>query len=339
MKNQYLILATLCPMLGLGQPVFTSSDGELQIGDAVIYHLSNWTSAGPSGAGVTWDFSTLPDLATTSDTIVDPASTPYPTQYPTADAAEGTYMGWGYFTQSTSDLQSLGSANADTYVSLNDPWLRRSYPFTYGDTWADTFSGEGSGPSGSFTWNGSCSDTVDGWGTLLLPNGTFQDVLRLRSTAVYEEAFTNSQDTLIHVWETYEWLIPGTKKSLLNFHRNTATLNGNQVSDQFYSSWLDTVIVTTTMPEGIGSTVNFGCYPNPAVDIIYLQFSGSAEFAAPIVVCDAMGRRVTAKASSLLLEGNGITRVVLSIAHLEPGAYFVKLQREEKEARGWFIKE
>ncbi len=334
------IWAATVGMVSLTQPIFTSTDGQLNIGDAVRYHSTNWSTAGPSGVGVLWDFSTLPDLGPAIDTVVNPATTPYGSYYLNATEAQGTYLGFGYFIQSATEMQNLGSANETTYISLLDPWMRRMYPFTYDDAWSDSFSGAGAGTNGNFTWAGTSADTVDGWGTLILPSGTLTDVLRLHATAEYDEVDPAPIDTVTHNWETYEWYIPGIKKPLLYFHRNIAMHNGSVVTDAMVAGWLDTIVnIGTSLAANAENHDPLLIAPNPAMDLVHIQFTGSAEISAPLELRDAVGRQIPISVSRVSIGNGCITRIELPVADLVPGAYLVTLQGEQWQAHARFIKE
>ena len=313
---------------GCAQITYTTADGLLGIGDTVTYNLTTWTTPGPAGAAVTWDFSWLSLTGTSSDVIVDPSSTTWGTNYPDAEIAQGTLLGYGYFDQMANALRSHGSANALTTVWLPDTWLMRQYPFTYGDSWSDDFSGAGMTGGNSLIWsNGSCADTVDGWGTLITPGATYPDVLRLKSIATYNEIISGQQ--FPHYWETYEWFTPGIKKPLLFFHKNT---NLSTMSTETFSGWLDTVIVSTDIPQHLGEGSHaLELSPNPAFDRITVSIDDQNMYGMVSLV-DATGRTV-------LRRSVNSTTIRLDVAHLKPGTYFVKLSDGKEIMHGRFIKQ
>ena len=323
-KSIYLMLtAQMFVFISYAQTPYTYADGMWTIGDSVSYHVTNWTSAGPSGASQVWNFSSLPDLGLTIDSIETPLATPYGSNYPGAQLAQGNITGWGYYVQSSSGLWSKGSANANQFVYFSDDWQYRQYPMTYLSNWTDSFSGSGISFGNNFTSSGTCLDTVDGWGTLILPNATYtNNVLRLHSTARYTEIYT--VDIHQHFWETYEWFIPGRNRAVLGIHKNIDTLNGTQVTQGTYAAYLDTIYATTSVYNVDSSTPLIALMPNPAnnsvnISIRSVDLNKDAIF---IYMRDITGRTIATE--KLKLNSGSATRQ-FDISKFVSGVYFFEI--------------
>lgn len=309
------------------QVTYTYNDGVWNIGDSVKYYLTDWTSAGPSGAAQLWDFSFLANNGLAVDSILTPSNTPYSSNYPTAQVAQVNTLGWGFFTQSSSDLQSLGSANSNTYVVYTDPWKFRSYPMEYETNWTDSFSGSGfSGPDG-FTTSGICHDTIDGWGTLELPSGSISSVLRLHSTAKYSETYVSGVHQ--HTWETYEWYAPELNRALLVFHRNIDSLNSQQFSNVTYAAWLDTIFLATSIKEVASRSLRISIEPNPNMGKFSISLSTpSPEQRATIEVLNEVGQVVLNDEAEI---SNGILKKEIELPSVSPaGIYLVRVKCGEE---------
>jgi hypothetical protein len=108
-------------------------------------------------------------------TVVNPSTTPYASSFPSSNYAwmEAPNTAYRYFNRSASSLQRVGSYTYALNVYSN-PQVEMAYPMQLGttstDTWNNTFS----------TTGGTYSLRCVGTGTLILPSGTWQDVLMVR---------------------------------------------------------------------------------------------------------------------------------------------------------------
>jgi Secretion system C-terminal sorting domain len=327
MKSSLLFLFALWINCAQAQTTYTYADGSWTIGDSVSYHLTNWTSAGPSGPSQVWDFSALPDLGLTADSIGSPLNTPYSANFPEAQLAQGNINGWGYFVQSPDGLWSLGSADANTFVHFTDSWQFRKYPMRYETSWTDTFSGSGISSGNNFTTSGSCNDTVDAWGTLILPYGTFTDALRLHSLATYTEVY--GIETHQHVWETYEWLVPSKSRALLVLHHNIDLSTGVEAT---YAAWLDTLYITTSVINVPSSpTTSINLLPNPASNFVRLSIASTGLNNSEIIlhIRDITGKIVRTEKSGI---ASGSLSEKFDLTGLVKGIYFFEITNETLHA-------
>lgn len=126
------------------------------------------------------------DDPTTSDqeiTVVDPSQTPYSSSFPTANYAylEGPTTAYRYFNLSTTKMERIGSWSNGNLNAYSDPQVEYVFPLELGvfnnDIWASTASSFGG------TYNLKCV----GYGTLILPNSTYNNALMV--WVEMEEAF------------------------------------------------------------------------------------------------------------------------------------------------------
>ncbi|MBZ0204681.1 MAG: hypothetical protein K8H89_00045 [Flavobacteriales bacterium] len=203
--------------LGYGPDVTIVVDAEFPI-----------TSAGDSGAHVTWDhgsaaFST--DLYTfTAEGI---AKAPGADRFPNAsavfrlEAAKGVvehdFFGYsGGFSEHGSLITGGGTVHAEVY---SDPITYCAVPITFGDSGTDTYAyttTESMSPSsttGFMEWN------VDAHGTLILPNATHADVLRVRSMSTETTTAVINGVTVVTEMqeESWRWFKSGCPLPLLTW--------------------------------------------------------------------------------------------------------------------------
>lgn len=180
-----LFTVASCLPAAYAQPTLHMADACIVPSENFHESLCDWVDPGAAGANVTWDFSTLAPFSTFTSPWVAP-SAGLLAIYP---AATVTFSNQSLFQpyQAASDaFRSLGYSQGITLTSevLSDPADELRFPFTYGDTYTDTFSGwdyfnDQQGERDSTAMSGTLTVTADGYGTLILPWGTVQNVLRV----------------------------------------------------------------------------------------------------------------------------------------------------------------
>lgn len=174
---------------------------------------------GPSGANVVWDFSAVqPDPEVYGQEAVLADTTPYFNDYPQSNIALytealGTQI-YQYMLLDDNSFEQMGSVIAGFQNEIyQDPATYLVFPFTYNSQWQDDFAFTSSfqiNPTITTT-EGSLETLVDAYGTLILPNATFTDVLRVRIVE-------NSTDTTdfglgiaeknVNIDTSYHWISP-----------------------------------------------------------------------------------------------------------------------------------
>ncbi|MDJ0840078.1 MAG: hypothetical protein QNK37_26435 [Acidobacteriota bacterium] len=185
---------------GRSQADFTRAD-VWQIGDHVDYFAVDATNAepGPAGTGVTWDFSNLPRLPEEDFSVRYAAPSEAPNQglFPGANMVHiqdaGPLFAYTFFTvndqQFVLDGLDLPDLGVVTYSDKNI-WL--NFPLAYNETQADDFVGTYEfniqGITGIADRTGNLSTHYDGFGTLILPDGTtVNNVRRLKLDQVVND--------------------------------------------------------------------------------------------------------------------------------------------------------
>lgn len=189
-KFAYLILFLFVVSTSLSQPVITDKIVPI-VGDSYSFTScdTNGISQGNAGAGVTWDFSNLilktGQNATFSYDIVNPSQGLKSELFPSATYAYKVEEAYGYYKISNSFVERLGTGFADGSEVLTNTEIFMNYPFTYGDNSNDDFDGTFTvtieGEVYTLIRKGTVNSTADAYGTLVLPQGTFSNVLRIKS--------------------------------------------------------------------------------------------------------------------------------------------------------------
>ena len=153
---------------------------------------------GASGKELTWDFGML-----------SPINEEYTVAYSIPDS---NYMHqWCatehrtryYYTLTADTIWRTGYENPTTFVQYTLPEAVLRLPLRYDDTLTTTFAAKGEyGHRIPMTLSGTNTIEVDAQGKLILPDKTYEQVLRVHSLSQYVESGLDSTDMLV---DKYQW--------------------------------------------------------------------------------------------------------------------------------------
>lgn len=181
MKKFYLFsMFVFGALKGIAQPILTSSTPLPAIGyTAPVAVVATVPSiVGNSGANQIWDFSTLTFGNVGTLTSIVPASTPISSSFASSNYAlslvgQNTYS---FFKRSTDKMEVLAwlvtAPNTGKDYTPN-PKTRLVFPFNFNDVFTDSYQQVGNSVS-------SVTTTYDGYGTLITPFATYQNVVRIK---------------------------------------------------------------------------------------------------------------------------------------------------------------
>lgn len=180
MKKLFTILFSFTAFASTAQPVISNGNNIPPFGASDSISVSTTAlSPGSGGANVTWDYSSLVCTVAGKATYVDPATTPYTATYPSANKAIKIEIPTGtiyeYDIVSASKWEMLAN-NVTATTGQNytpNPKTMMPFPFHYNDVVTDTYQELASG-------TGSVTMTYDGYGTLITPYGTYNNVVRMK---------------------------------------------------------------------------------------------------------------------------------------------------------------
>jgi hypothetical protein len=296
-----------------------------QIGDNSTSQLADpsGVSEGSSGTSVSWDFSNLVNTGSPSQsTILDPAATPYGANFPQANRAAAASSGtYAYFKVDGSGYYSYGIQNPSAFMTCSDPEKLLKFPMTYSDVSADVFLCTGQ-TSDTYDRSGTNSLSADAYGTLVLPTGTYSNVLRIHLTQSYQDSFYALQMIFTYVNNQYWWISPDYKGALL-------TMWDLEVDGFPYAESL----VYNPSPEALTGmeqpAASVRVYPNPAVDVVHITLAGSGSFR--IQVMNQLGQLVVSTTTT----DPGFQ---LDVSDWLSGLYVVLIETDDGQQQVRFVK-
>ncbi len=299
------------------QPVLTSANSNPIAGEGFKWiSASNVSTPGNAGANQLWDFSTLvANLSiSTYDTVINANNAPSSSSYPYANIAfyNPNHSTYSFYKKSSDSLTYYGIRGMSWTNNNTDPEKILSYPFSYDSTFSDNIytNTNSAGTLGYSTE--SFTRLADGYGTLLLPTGTFSNVLRIKTTGYF---YSNSNS---YNYTTYYFYLPGIHQPILKLSEST--------SSSYFTEFLKMIV--TGKSETNVSLNKIKLFPNPATNNITIETS----LTASIEILNPQGQLL-----KYVKEVNN--SININISTFAKGLYIIKLKTAEGMNINKFTKE
>lgn len=295
MKSIITIAAiALLQLSATAQPVLNQANVAQNFNAEFYYRDATGFSPGGAGPNQTWDFSNLGDLMFLgTDTAIPVAGSAYASMFPTANYLykfEGIFGDAdNYFyhnlTADKFEILSLGYNGETGDVFTPNPKTYVTFPYTYNTVFTDTFQTTEDATATTYT------ATYDAYGTLIMPFGTFTNVIR-------QKVVTNGETdyNYFNVSPFYPILQTVLSENVLGIIQDNTIL-------------------------GVGGhTANDGIavFPVPARDVVTIQFPDNISEAA-INLSDITGKTILSQKEANV-NNNSIT---FDIQSLTSGIYFL----------------
>jgi len=333
MKKILLLLIALTPLLLNAQITITSS--HLPVAGQSFVDAVDDTYNAPillGGANQNWNYTTLQNLEQDTTAFVSAATTPYgPTYFPSSNLAihtpeDSLYL---YITTNTNGLYIDGyyfytsqAPFGQNAIPFSPSYLFIPTPFTYLDTQTSFYKYvidiDTALPYLRFVHQVNQAIVGDGYGALQLPNATYSNTLRVKSTETTFDSLL--ADTIGN--GTYFLIDPPTVSQLSSYYWLQAaqpvillTLASDSLGfmcDRSSYVLSSTTSVQEPQPE---TKVNVNVYPNPASGLVNVSLLYEGTSNTVFRLFDLSGRVI--RETSL----EGIQQYGFYVNHLERGVY------------------
>ncbi len=314
-----IILAATAVTTANAQSTLTGANMNPVHGDVFYSHsVDTNVSKGASGAGVTWNFTSLTENGIDTSYYVACDSTPYCDSFTGSNLAQTNMSGdYTYLSTTAAHYSSLGFYSGGMAFRNLDAHDVLQYPLAYGQNFSDP-SLETYAPG--FYHKQLDSTYYDAWGTLNLPGGvSYTNVARLHIVSYTTDStvgYLNHGKS-----ESYIWFKTGFHYPVFYIGYDTmGSASGvPYVSQVFYSVSKNPLAVQNV--NEVHTKVDV--FPNPATEIVHIRFNLANAVTAKIFITDATGRRVANLDSQLT---NGDNDITYNTSVLSAGLYIVTLQ-------------
>lgn len=310
--------------ISFAQPVLTATGINPIIGTTFSYTSTSFFNQGAAGASQTWNFGSITGTAGNPSVCVAPSSTPQGANFPNANISfnsggSGTYA---YQKTSSSAYQNYGNVTSTGVIMpFSNPEDLLRFPFTFNNTYTDPWAV--SFVNGGYTWyrTGTTTVTADGYGTLIIPSGTINNVTRIHFVQVYQDSVDLGGFPYIITYnnDEYMWYADGTHTAIAASYTLT-TSGSSSSSGGFY-------LTNTVGVNDINKFISaYDIYPNPASDQIKLDFTLSQNKNVEVRLFNSLGEKLDVFERKNGIQG--LNTIQMDISTLPKGIYFAQILLE-----------
>lgn len=260
-------------------------------------------SQGATGANASWDFSNLNSGSTVSASVVAASSTSQASLFSGSSIAVAYNPGltFGsvamisheYLSGGGDGLINHGFVTSDLTINYSDPQTTLSFPFTYLDQNTDQFAAAYEVGGSMLDRSGTVTTIADGYGTLILPYGTIENVLRVKIIQDYSDSI-NGEEFFKYFTETYAWYSPDLAYPLLVISSEVVEGSPQPAVSTVYYAESPAVNYQPVGVEDLSPIVSeFVSSPNPARDFGQISYQLIENAPVQLSIFNAVGQKVS----------------------------------------------
>ncbi len=313
-----------------GQVTLTKQQNGLVAGEISVTREVAWVDPGSPGENRIWDFSSLDYSGRTSPYGVVADSDGF------AGDVAGSMMfaeeGYEYrYSEGDRDLNETGYLNPakKMVAEYSDPIRRMAYPFSYGDSFTDTFAGTGwHNKTSRIDLTGTITYTADATGTLILPDRILKNSLRVKSEKRSVQIGVCGSTQVIVT--RYSWYAPGYRYPVM-MESSTDIIYGDREPLTTRVAWVGSVpqssetVAAGTNDGDVSDDHTVMVFPNPFGEQLNYSYFLRHSLPVKVEMYDVAGR-MTLQAEPLRQQQEGLHSGVLrsAVMSLRPGVYYLR---------------
>jgi hypothetical protein len=326
-----LTLPLFFALCSFSQVSLTLINNALTPGDSSTYVKIPFVAPGDAGPDQVWDFSGI--IIFGEKMVSRITFAPLNKEKNTVDFdIILNERGSEYFFKLTEDyFMEVGGVTKDYTLIYSDPIIRMIYPFAYGNHFTDNFAGLAKAQNGQkVDFSGVYSVTADAYGTLVLPDHAYTDVLRVRTESNGIEI--NQCNSVEAKVIRYLWYAPGHRYPVLNVSITERRVSGKEAeitrSALLWSGRNGDTPAGKGQPQDLAVTDVVPVvvvYPNPFSDKLNYLYFLRKSVPATITLTDVTGR-TSALLMKQQMQGEGLHSGSIEPAdfNLNPGLYYLR---------------
>jgi len=349
-KSTLSVILILIAKISFAQITITNADMP-NAGDSIVLSTADNNSVTfpiLADSNVTWDYSTLVPTLQMFDKYDSPMTftSPFNLLFNVINTSYGRDNydltsinipivqltdAYDFFKESSSSLKQIGSGFTINSVPLpfyyTSPDVHYNFPINYLDTDSCDFKyGLPIPMLGYYGQKGHRVNTINGWGNLITPFGSFQSLLVTSKIDAIDTIYfdTLSFGTNFPRATRYEfkWLANGMKAPVLQINAtegNASLLATNiQYIDSLRSNVPHVGIAENNNP------INFKTYPNPTSELLTIEYVLNKDNYTSIYISDIVGKKVKTVCNEMQTKGQ--FRKQINLSDLSPGSYIIIVQ-------------
>lgn len=305
MKQIFTFFICFCISMNVSAQITITQSDLPSVGHAwIMASDSNYnTTISAGGANQNWNYSSLLNNYPDTFGFVSPSSTPYANLFPMSGmaAVDPAGNGYAYYSSNISGLYFNGFTDGTLTIMYQQPRLIFPTPITYNDsrndvgryqldtTYIDT---SGNSFNVRIIQRIETASLCDGYGSLDLPNATYNNTLRLKITSIQYDSilvdllglgiytpFQSSSTTS----SSYNWVKAGPNAILMTIDSDSTTTNTTRSGYQLAYA----VFTGLQAPE---KKLSLLTYPNPSNDVLHVQLNDALVGDKKLMIYDSSGR-------------------------------------------------
>lgn len=262
-------------------------------GDSYTMGVLELSEAGEVGENMVWDYSTFFTVNSYNAQILPSSPSQFEDDFPNANWMLEAGGAQYYYNYGPDVYEYYGGVEGGASYPYYDSEIYFPYPFSYGETWTDTFDNVLNIVGFETHRSGIVSSVVDGYGTLDLPGGVhLDDVTRISlSREITDSSMTGEVTYLID----YTMFYSGTIVIPMVTHTHLQVIEGQDTTIQDYSEILQSYLLEIDELQHEVTKLDFTMFPNPAnsqVQFVFANGINSPHLTDAIEIRDITGRLI-----------------------------------------------
>ena len=267
------VLVFLGAVAANAQPTLTAANMNAVIGDSYkqqYLKTGNIPAPVTGGSNQTWDYTMVKDSVGVGDifTYTAPTGLPGATKFPNATIAAyaASSYSYQYYKTTAKDFGYLGSCGKTSLkITRFTPQLTAlAYPLTFNSIYNDSATLQDDSLPAGYNIIYHITLNADAYGTLKMPKGTYNNVLRVAETYQYDYFFNGTPITSGST-TNYFYYSPGSHSPLLTLYNSSGVWYGSYYTNttlpltthNFTASWQNQVPSVQWIAENTTNTKGF----------------------------------------------------------------------------------
>lgn len=320
MKKHLLLLTSFAFLFSAkinSQVTITATAINPVVGEGFNISKGNYVNPGSAGANQTWTLTGL-SAGPSLTNVIAPGSTLIGASFPNSNVClSNATSNSSYFYKTSSTSQEFHGKyeNSLTYIYSNVEEILR-FPFTHLDSFADTWNNQYQNGAYTFYQRGTTTVKADGYGTLIIGSGTYNNVMRVRVYESWVDSTYQIGTPMIttNTRDEYKWYMNGIHVPLATSYSQTNNLSGQTFGSTF-------LVNTVGLNEYANNSSNYFLFPNPAKTNLNIAFHAVQGNELEIKIINALGAVVKEETVQA-----GMYKTTINIEELTNGVYFAEIK-------------